>query len=348
MSHRVFTRRRLAIGGLVLAVVVVLAFGAAYGYARSQDDVIANGIHVGSVDLSGLSASTARARLDDRFTILRRPLVLRYPQGRLTLSPQVTVDSAATVDEALALSHRSWFLPRAWRDATGGDVHARLRPRVEYSQAAVQRAVRALQRRLDRPARSATVVPSFKSLAVTRGHRGAKVVARILRLRIHKALTHANLPRELAVPVLHPRPHLTSAALRRKYPSFITIDRGAFTLRLFKHLRYVKSYPIAVGQQGLETPAGLYHIQNKVVNPSWQVPNSAWAGSLAGRLIPPGPDDPLKARWMGLFNGAGIHGTDETSSIGHAFSHGCVRMTIPDVIDLYDRVQVHTPVYIGD
>jgi lipoprotein-anchoring transpeptidase ErfK/SrfK len=103
-----------------------------------------------------------------------------------------------------------------------------------------------------------------------------------------------------------------------------------------------------VGQQGLQTPAGLYHIQDKQVNPSWHVPLSSWAGPLAGQVIPPGPDDPLKARWMGIFNGAGIHGTAETWSIGHAFSHGCVRMFIPDVIDLYNRVQVGTPVYIGD
>ncbi len=60
------------------------------------------------------------------------------------------------------------------------------------------------------------------------------------------------------------------------------------------------------------------------------------------------PPDPAGARWLGIFNGAGIHGTDETWSIGHAVSHGCVRMTIPDVIDLYDRVNVGTPVYIGD
>ena len=45
--------------------------------------------------------------------------------------------------------------------------------------------------------------------------------------------------------------------------------------------------------------------------------------------------------------GAGIHGTDETWSIGQAVSHGCVRMTIPDVEDLYDRVDVGTPIYIG-
>jgi lipoprotein-anchoring transpeptidase ErfK/SrfK len=136
--------------------------------------------------------------------------------------------------------------------------------------------------------------------------------------------------------------------LRRRYSSFVTIDRAAFRLRLFIHLRFARGYPIAVGQQGLQTPAGLYHIQNKVVNPSWQVPFSSWTGSLAGQVIPPGPDDPLKARWLGIFNGAGIHGTDETWSIGHAVSHGCVRMTIPEVIDLYNRVKIGTPVYIGD
>ena len=40
----------------------------------------------------------------------------------------------------------------------------------------------------------------------------------------------------------------------------------------------MKTYGIAVGQVGLETPAGLYHIENKAVNPAWNVPNSAWAG----------------------------------------------------------------------
>ena len=51
---------------------------------------------------------------------------------------------------------------------------------------------------------------------------------------------------------------------------------------------------------------------------------------------------------MGIFDGAGIHGTDEPSSLGSAASHGCVRMAIPDVIELYDQVSVGTPVYIGN
>ena len=59
------------------------------------------------------------------------------------------------------------------------------------------------------------------------------------------------------------------------------------------------------------------------------------------------PENPLKARWLGIFDGAGIHGTDAVGSIGSAASHGCIRMLIPDVIELYDQVPVGAPVYIA-
>src|SRR6266542_4173055 len=240
------------------------------------------------------------------------------------------------------------FIVRAWRALTGEQINAKLNARVDYSHSAVERVVSELQRRIGRPPVNAVLVPSFDRLTVKSGHGGVALAAGLLRREIATALVTPRAPRLLEVPIRHLRPRVTVAVLRRRYPSFITIDRAAFRLRLYSHLRLVRSYPIAVGQVGLQTPAGLYHIQDKVVNPSWQVPFSAWTGSLARRLIPPGPDDPLKARWLGIFNGAGIHGTDETWSIGHAVSHGCVRMTIPDVIDLYDRVSVGTSVYIGD
>jgi lipoprotein-anchoring transpeptidase ErfK/SrfK len=50
---------------------------------------------------------------------------------------------------------------------------------------------------------------------------------------------------------------------------------------------------------------------------------------------------------LGIFNGAGIHGTDVLSSLGTAASHGCIRMTIPDVIDLYNQTPLGTPVYVA-
>ncbi len=127
----------------------------------------------------------------------------------------------------------------------------------------------------------------------------------------------------------------------------IVVNRSNFTLQLYEDLKPTLNYTVAIGAVGFDTPVGLYEIQNKQVDPYWTVPNSDWAGSLAGQVIPPGPSNPLKARWMGIYNGAGIHGTDATYSLGSAASHGCVRMAIPDVEELYEHVDVGTPVYIG-
>jgi lipoprotein-anchoring transpeptidase ErfK/SrfK len=335
----------------MLALVAVLVLVVGYFYAHSESDVLAAGIRLGSVELGGLSAPAAQVKLAHAYRPLTRPLVLRYGGDRFVLTASqanVSVDISALVDRALALSRRGWFLARAWRELSGGEVQENLHPHVHYSLPAVEHTVHTLQRRIDRRTVNAVLVPSFDRLTVKSGHRGVAVAARLLRHALVATLVTPQARRLIEVPTRHPRPRVTVAVLRHRYPSFITIDRAAFRLRLYRHLRLVRSYPIAVGQIGLQTPAGLYHIQNKVVNPSWQVPLSPWTGSLAGKLIPPGPDDPLKARWLGIFNGAGIHGTDETWSIGHAVSHGCVRMTIPDVIDLYGRVSVGTPVYIGD
>src|SRR5262249_28450576 len=143
------------------------------------------------------------------------------------------------------------------------------------------------------------------------------------------------------------RPKLTANGIASRNRFFITINRDEKRLRLFRGLKLAKIYTIAVGRIGLETPAGFYRVQTKAVNPAWYSPRESWAGSLAGKLIPGGsPDNPIKARWLGFHDGAGIHGTDDIASLGTAASHGCIRMSIPDVIQLYNIVPVGTRIYI--
>jgi hypothetical protein len=259
----------------------------------------------------------------------------------------VAVDVDDAVSRALARSRDGFFLSRSLRDLTGWDVDARIAPRVVYSSGLADRFVDGVVETVERRPRAARVVASGGGLVLRGARHGFEVDRRRLRRRIGEALTEVAAPRSLRVPGRRVRARVTLAALRRRYPAYITVDRAHFQLRVYEHLKLARTYPIAVGQIGLETPAGLYSIQNKAVNPSWSVPNSAWAGSLAGAVIPPGPSNPLKARWMGIYAGAGIHGTDDTWSLGSAASHGCIRMAVPDVIDLYDRVEVGTPVYIG-
>jgi lipoprotein-anchoring transpeptidase ErfK/SrfK len=188
----------------------------------------------------------------------------------------------------------------------------------------------------------------FPSLEKVKEQKGRRVKAAALQQRIAQALTVPGVERTVRAPVRILKPKVTQAELAGKYPVVLIADRYNFKLRLYRNLSLQKEYTVAVGALGFDTPAGLYHIQNKAVDPAWHVPNSDWAGDLAGTIVPGGvPDNPLKARWLGIFDGAGIHGTDQTYSLGSAASHGCIRMAIPDVIELYDQVPVGAPIYIA-
>jgi len=219
---------------------------------------------------------------------------------------------------------------------------------VAYSERAINRFVRHVAEEVNREPQNADVEPTPDSLEVVAGKNGRKLRDNLLEKKLKAAVLNANAPHKI-VAAVHPiEPEVTRSEVAAEYPSYLTLDRGTFTLRLWQHLKLAKEYTVAVGMEGLETPEGLYDIQEKEENPVWNVPDSDWAGSLAGQTIPPGPSNPIKARWMGIYEGAGIHGTEETYSLGTAGSHGCIRMAIPDVEELYDLVEVGTPVYIGN
>ena len=176
---------------------------------------------------------------------------------------------------------------------------------------------------IDQPAEDATLQPEGDTLVSRPGQAGLTVDRGPLRRAIVRRLVSPAGSDRVKVPVRHVAPDVTEADLSTQYPSYIMVDRATFELRLFKNLKLTRTYPIAVGQQGLETPAGLYDIQDKQVDPTWHVPESDWAGDLAGKSIPPGPDNPLKARWMGFNGGAGIHGTAE---VGLAWQRRLARL----------------------
>ncbi|MEZ5125861.1 MAG: L,D-transpeptidase family protein [Thermoleophilia bacterium] len=125
----------------------------------------------------------------------------------------------------------------------------------------------------------------------------------------------------------------------------IVVDLGDLRLYLYQGNKVYKSYGIAVGQAAYPTPTGSFYIVNMQQNPTWVPPDSEWAKG--AEPIPPGPNNPLGTRWIGInYSGVGIHGTPDDSSIGTYASHGCIRMHIADVEDLYDRVVVGMPVTI--
>ncbi len=343
-------RKQLTLLISVAAAAMVLLAVGAYAYDNSRDDLVVHGVTVAGVDVGGLHANAARRKLHAQLSgALERPVRVAVAGRHFRLTPRaasLTADVDGMVDEALARSRSGGLPGRVWRGVTGSHVNADLPAQATYSTIAVRRFVRRVKRSIDRPPRDADVRFATASLPAVPSQTGLKVSYRRLLRLVDGALVATGSSRFVRAKVRVSHPKVTTADLAKKYPVVVTVDRPAFRLRFFKRLRLVKTYPIAVGRAGLETPAGLYHIQDKQVNPSWHVPDSAWAGDLAGKVIPPGPDDPIKARWMGIFAGAGIHGTEEIGSLGSAASHGCIRMSIPDVEELYDQVPILSPVFI--
>ena len=334
----------------VLALVLAGGAVAALAYDSSRDDLIADGVTVAGVDVGGMRVDEARQVITRELQEpLEQPIVVTFRKRRFTLSAKdagVNANVDAMVDQALAASRSGSIVSRVARDITGGEENAQVAARVTYSEPAVRRLVRRVKRNVNRPARDAEL--SFPSIEPVKEQTGVQVRGPALQRRIAQTLTVPGVDRQVKAAVRVVQPKVTQDDLAQKYPSILVADRANFKLRLYRNLKLQKEYTVAVGALGFDTPAGLYHIQNKAVNPAWSVPNSAWAGSLAGTTVPGGvPENPLKARWLGIYDGAGIHGTDQTYSLGTAASHGCIRMSIPDVIELYDQVPVGAPIYIA-
>jgi len=343
--------RKTQIAIVTGVVVLVLAAIGAYAYDNSQRDTIADGVTIGGVQVGGMDAAEAkRAVRRQLLAPLRHSIRVGYDGESWELSGEaldVHADVDSAVDQALARSREGGLPGRLVRYVSGGEVDKRVSAEVTYSQPAVNRFVRRVAAAVDREARDATVDASGSTLHVVRAENGRKLRDDQLTRQLEAAVLNANADHTIAAHTHPVRPEVVASEVSSEYPSYLTLDRANYTLRLWSHLKLATTYTVAVGQEGLETPEGLYHIESKEVNPSWHVPNSDWAGDLAGQVIPPGPDDPLKARWMGIFEGAGIHGTEDVGSLGSAASHGCVRMSVPDVEELYDQVEVGTPIYIG-
>ena len=126
----------------------------------------------------------------------------------------------------------------------------------------------------------------------------------------------------------------------------MVINLPELMLYHFQNGTYQRRYSLAVGRRSWPTPTGNYRLLNKTINPTWTVPPSiqeemANAGQEVLEKVPPGPENPLGAYWMGTSApGVGIHATNRPLSVGSSVSHGCIRMLPEEIAQLYPQVEV--------
>lgn len=153
------------------------------------------------------------------------------------------------------------------------------------------------------------------------------------------AVRRANLYRPATAPLLLPTQHIAP----RSQAEGLVINLPEHVVYLYREGRPVKVFPVAIGRRGFETPTGLFQVINKATDPTWFPPK--WAEE--EEPVPPGPDNPLGDRWIGLSApGIGLHATISPASVGRNASHGCMRMYPEHARELYADVTLGLPAEI--
>jgi lipoprotein-anchoring transpeptidase ErfK/SrfK len=295
------------------------------------DGIIAAGVTIGGVQVGGMTTSQARAAIGAAY---QAPLQLKLGK-RIVTAPADKLGLHVYVNNPVKIAYAVGRVPTA----PTGDIP--VKTKVVGSR--LDTYLASLATTFNRTPVDAKAVLKQGKPFVWKDVWGRKIDKPTARELIATALrTPVRAP--LAVPVKVVRPGVPARTL----PDSILIDRGHHSLTLYRDNKVVRRFAVAVGQSIYPTPTGAFHIIVKELNPTWYPPtNDAWAAGL--KPVPPGPDNPLGTRWMGIDSpGVGIHGTDAPASIGYSESHGCIRMQVPDAEWVFAHVAVGTPVWIVD
>jgi len=291
---------------------------------RPRPTTIAAGVTIaGRVLVGGLSPAVATAEVKASFA---RPLSVKIGTTTLRATPQ-QLGASAYVGDAI----------RRARVARPG---ANVPLKVAAPQARLERYVGALAKRFDRPTVDAKLLLRNSKPFVTEDRPGR----RLRQLHAVRELFRRLKSHERDAIVLKPE-GIPATVTRASIGDVIVIRRGQNKLNLYEGMKLKRSFGVATGQSRYPTPLGRFEVIVKWRNPWWYPPASDWAKD--AEPIPPGPGNPLGTRWLGISSPAvGIHGTPDAASIGYSVSHGCIRMAIPDVEELFDMVALGTRVQV--
>ena len=143
-------------------------------------------------------------------------------------------------------------------------------------------------------------------------------------------------------PPISPVNSLPATTVTRTEPRLL-LNLKTRRVFVYQGQKIIASYPVAIGRPGWETPTGQFRVIQMVREPVWEHP-------FTGQLVPSGKNNPLGARWIGLWtdgaNFIGFHGTPQENLIGWAVSHGCVRMRDRDIKALFEKVKIGTSVIV--
>jgi lipoprotein-anchoring transpeptidase ErfK/SrfK len=339
--------RRTVVLAVILPLTLVLGglgtFGA-LALDRSARRTLPSGAFIQGVDVGGLREGEAVARVREKLEApLRRPV-------------KVTAEPYSVQTTAWDLGYRV-DVPRAVASAMagrrGGNVASRVFSRLFSSGGAPFLEVRPqwvpggdLDRVLADAAKAVGTAPKDADIDVSSGW--VKVTPEKAGKTVDVEASKRAVMNGVALGDETVR--LVTLAIKAQadpaLSKVILVRAGENKLYLYDNGQIVKTWAVATGAPGYLTPPGTWRVVEKITNPSWYNPGSAWATGLP-KVIGPGPSNPLGTKAMSLdAPGILIHATSNSGSIGYSESHGCIRMTEADEAELFSMVPVGTRVAV--
>jgi lipoprotein-anchoring transpeptidase ErfK/SrfK len=327
-------------GRVGVTVVVWLSASA----SAQAEPVIPAGAQAAGLEIGGLTLSDAADRLAGAFSFpLTQPIEVRVAGHRRMLDPA----GVGLVFDPRKTARRANIAAKAAVPEADGDHDVDVPLHVSYDGRALAAFAAGVDRASDVTPRSAHLRLELNRMVLRRARMGWSIDERALADALDPLLADPYATRVLRATRVRVPPAVNANDLRRSYRVVVTVDRRHFKLRYFRNLRHRKTYDVAVGTAEHPTPAGRFTIVDKAKDPDWTAPDEPWAGAYRNEVVEGGAaENPLKARWLGIVGGVGIHGTAAESSIGSRASHGCIRMRVADVVDLYPRIPVGSTVLI--
>jgi lipoprotein-anchoring transpeptidase ErfK/SrfK len=341
----------------VLGATLMLALSGTIAWAAVSDyqvrGLVPQGVSIAGRNLGGMSESQARSTIVQSVsTPMLRPLTVTGGGRSWMLNPSgvVQVDVDTMLNEAYSPRRSATFVTRLTHQVKGEPLPADVKPAYSVDTTAIAMWVAQVSKEIDHRPKDAkrAVVESKYTFKITPAIYGAKVTQSGSAGLIAHALTAdaalSDSTRTVALMVRSSAPKVLESSFKKA----LIVSRSQRKVRLYNGTKLVKAYSIAVGTAAHPTPLGDWVIENKRYLPTWTNPHAGWSAGMP-ETIAPGYGNPLGTRALDVSaSGIRFHGTTNDGSVGTAASHGCMRMHMWDIEDLYPRVPVGTPVFIRE
>jgi len=275
---------------------------------------------------------------------LRQPITIRAADGSWKTTPEElgrSADIGAAVDQALQASDSVGFITRVWHRLREESVDISVEVTYAGGETGVTSLVSKIAGDVAQTPRDASVAVVDGQVTFVHSRPGHALGAHVATKRLQAVLQEGGTSVRLPVKVVKPKVPDT------KLGKTIVVDRTINQLSLYNGFVLEKRYPVATAAAGYVTPPGQWTIIDKQENPTWTNPAPDTWGANLPASIPPGPGNPLGTRALYLSApGIRIHGTEDVSSIGTHASHGCIRMFMSDVEEIYPLVPIGTRVIV--